>query len=132
MYGYQIDTNLIKNEINKILETALEIKDVFIITKNNKVLEIYNNVEDVLNFINKRKVSEMKEYELIYYYLFLKDFIKETNKYRTYKSKTIYKYHKTLELGKKSGKEKIEELKKDEKMKMFFRQKKLERLINER
>lgn len=127
-----LDKNLVLSEIKKMLKIALEIKDIFIITKGTNVLEIYDNAEDVLNFFIKKPISKMKEYELVDYYSFLKDFIKETNKYRTYKNKTVYKYHKTLELGKNNGKKKIEELKKDEKMKMFFRQKKLERVINER
>jgi len=109
-------------------EKVKNITDIFIITKKN-VIFVTNSGKEVLDYITQKK--SISNYEKIGYVQFLKDFCKETNKYRTYKNQKIWKYHKTLKLGSKNDKRKIKEMVKDPLVKIFFREVKLERILGE-
>jgi len=66
---------------------------------------------------------------LFEYLGFLKDFCKDTNKYRTFDKKRVWKLNRTIELGNKSEVENINRIKKDPKVVIFLRERKLERIV---
>lgn len=124
-----IDRKALKKAIEEFTLSALEIKDMFIVTnKSNVVLEVFDDADKLLKYLIQKKNFE-SDYNLTDYYTFLYDFIKDTNKFRTYDKKVVYKYEKTKELGTKKQLEKLENISKDSKVQQFLRVKKLNRII---
>lgn len=114
-------------ETKEFTEKVKNITDIFIISKGN-VIFVTNSGEKILDFITKKK--PIRDYEMIGYLDFLKDFCKESNKYRTYKKQKIWKYHKTLKLGSKNDKIALKKMSEEPLVKIYFREQKLERILN--
>jgi len=99
-----------------------------------KVGYVTDNVSDVLLFMNSEKtisnLQTVKEYKLWNIIDFLFKIVKPTNKYTSYETKyRVYKYHKTLLLGNKTDKIHFSEICKNDKVIMYLREKKLNRIL---
>lgn len=124
----------LRKQIEKFTKEAREIKDIFIVAKggtsfNNEVLEVFDNVDSLLKYINTKDISKAKEYYLLEYLGWIKGFVGEKNKFLTFKTKRVWKYNRTLKLGRANDISAIEQMKKDEKVKYFLREKKLNRIV---
>lgn len=86
-----------KTDLDMFFEMSKSLKDIFIIKhKKNRTITIFDNSIDVLKHLNIYKyvdnIETMNKYIFSEVYFFMQDFIKTTNKYRTYKDFTVYKY----------------------------------------
>ena len=74
----------------------------------------FNDSQKVLNYITKNKeYKKFKDSKLLTYVDFISDFVKETNKYRSYDKYKVIKYQKTLDLGSKNDVALIKKLEKE-------------------
>jgi len=121
-------TLITKEHVIPLIEKALLVKDIFIITKIGKVVQVYDDAFEVLKFLFPKPFEEMKDYKICEFYWFLDTFIKDKNKYKTIGRFTIYKYNNTIKLGKKPDLETINNLSKDKMVINFLRERKLERI----
>jgi len=138
----KIPDNIIVDLYKKIINIKKE-EDYYLITYRGKMFEITDSTEIMLKIINKDKdILKQKDYFKIDFYEFATNFLKETNKYRSYHKFTIYKYNIHFEkietfLTRKKNKTlpdyliRFSTLLKDDKCKQFLRKKKIERLIND-
>jgi hypothetical protein len=126
------------NDLKNMIKEAEKIKDIFIICKydklnNNSVIEVFKNTKKMLKYITKRpkepNIFKQHEYYKVEFLNFLNDFVKDNNKYRTYNKKRVYKYYKTLELGKNKDQKILSDIVLHSKVQRFFRKEKLERVL---
>jgi len=135
----KIPDNIIIELYAKILN--LEKDDYYIITYKGEIVKITSSTKKLLKIINKNKdILSQKNYFKLDFYEFGTEFLKDTNKYKTYHRFTIYKYNIHIEklenfLSKNKNKSlpnyliRFQKLLKDPKCKIFLRKKKIERLI---
>ena len=129
----KFDTEKCLKDIEKYIIESKDVKDIFIVMDRNKniIEKCFNDSQKVLNYITKNKdYKKFKDYKLLTYVDFISDFVKETNKYRSYDKYKVIKYQKTLDLGSKNDVALIKKLEKEPQLQMFLREKKLERIVN--
>lgn len=125
-----LDKDAIDQDIRNYTKKVLALKEIFIITKG-KVEFATNNPKEMLRFVCKNK--PVHPYNLLDYLTFLKSFSGETCKWRTYNQMQIIKYHNTVRLTKPDSKFRIylDEVKNDPMVQQYFREQKLERILND-
>lgn len=125
------DDNKINADMDKYIQMAYDIKDLFIITKGSNIMMVTNNAKDVLKEFFKGVSHKSNVSYRLSYLEFLQAFTRDTNKFKTYKGKKVWKYKKTLELGNKSELAAFAEVKKQPEVQKYLREKKFERILNE-
>ena len=131
-FNKQLTVDIVKEHIIKYDLLAKEIEDIFIVSKNDNVVFVSENVSQMLSFVTKGKnILKLSIWKQQDYLGFLADFITPSNKYRTYNKMRIWKYKRTLELGHKTDKLHFSEICKEPLVQVYFREKKLERILNE-
>jgi len=91
--------NKINADMDKYIQMAYDIKDLFIITKGSNIMMVTNNAKDVLKEFFKGVSHKSNVSYRLSYLEFLQAFTRDTNKFKTYKGKKVWMYKKTLELG---------------------------------
>lgn len=106
--------------------------DIYIVTKrsDNTVINVFDDVDLLLKFLDRRNYKTCNSINWLFDYIgFLSDFCNDTNKYRTFDKKRVWKLNKTLELGNKPDVIEITRLKKEPKVQIFLREKKFKRIL---
>jgi hypothetical protein len=133
---FKIDKEFAIKQIKETIDIINLNHEIYIIVdkKDDKVSYVTDNVSDVLLFMNTEKtisnLQTVKEYKIYNILDFLFKIVKPTNKYTSFETKyRVYKYHKTILLGNKTDKIHFSEICKNDKVKMYFRDKKLTRIL---
>lgn len=137
IYSNYLNLDEIRNDIAKYEKEAIEKNcDIYIVTKGGlyskkfEILNVFCDVENLIKYLDRKNYKTNKnQYYLFDYLGFLKDFCKDTNKYRTFDKKKVWKLNKTLELGNKTEVLEIMELKKKPEIQVYLRKKKFERIL---
>jgi len=128
-----VDVDKLNNDILEYTKKAMFISDIFfIINRSGNILKVTDNVDDIFLFLNNnKKILESKSIVSKYLWVeFLETFLKETNKYKTYRKFTCFKYFNTLKYGNKTDKIHMEKIKIDPMFRNFLRTMKLDRILD--
>jgi hypothetical protein len=128
-----VDVDKLNNDILEYTKKAMFISDIFfIINRSGNILKVTDNVDDIFSFLNNnKKILESKSIVSKYLWVeFLETFLKETNKYKTYRKFTCFKYFNTLKYGNKTDKIHMEKIKIDPMFRNFLRTMKLNRILD--
>jgi len=128
-----VDVDKLNNDILEYTKKAMLISDIFlIINRSGNILKVTDDVDDIFLFLNNnKKILESKNIVIKCLWVeFLETFLKETNKYKTYKKFTCFKYFNTLKYGNKTDKIHMEEIKKEPMFRNFLRTMKLKRILD--
>jgi len=135
-FGKYINFDEMRKDIaNYEKEAIKKNNDIYIISKsgfkNLEVINIFDNVKELLKYLDRRNYKTCTSVNWLWDYVgFLKDFCKDTNKYRTFDKKRVWKLQRTIELGNRVEIQEIKELKNNPIVRVFLREKKLERILN--
>lgn len=128
---YKFDRHEVINQIEYLRHKSKSIDDIFIVVQKSKVLLATTDAIEALSTLTKKKFSELADSTLEGYLSYMLGFVKPTNKYLTYNNKTIYKYNRTLELGRKPDIKNINRISKDKKVQLLIRERKLKRVLKD-